>query len=225
MNLIKVCSNPTYTTGWLILLLLNLISNLALSQQKEVVPDLSKIQQPDVWTLRNREASFRNGVVYMNARPGDGTLLFTDLKFANGTISFDVKGKDEQGKSFVGLAFHLVNDSTFDAIYFRPFNFRNLDRKSHSLQYISIPDYGWDKLRKDSPGKYENSIQEDIDPNEWIHVVVKVEHPSVKVFVNDAKEPSLVVDQLSLQKEGWLGFFVGNNSEGSFKNLKVTPAP
>jgi len=66
-----------------------------------------------------------------------------NILFSNGTIEFDVKGKDVQGQSFVGLAFHGLDNSTYDAIYLRPFNFRTEDklRKIHAVQYISHPVY------------------------------------------------------------------------------------
>jgi hypothetical protein len=51
-----------------------------------------------------------------------------------------------------------------------------------------------------------------------------VASPQVSVFVGDAKEPSLVVNQLSDRKKGLVGLWVGNTSGGDFANLKiVTP--
>ncbi len=43
------------------------------------------------------------------------------------------------------------------------------------------------------------------------------------VFVNDAKEPSLVVEQLSDRKKGLVGLWVGNTSGGDFANFKIVP--
>jgi hypothetical protein len=45
----------------------------------------------------------------------------------------------------------------------------------------------------------------------------------VSVFVNDAKEPSLVVEQLSDRKKGLVGLWVGNTSGGDFANFKIIP--
>jgi hypothetical protein len=52
-----------------------------------------------------------------------------------------------------------------------------------------------------------------------------VEHPRVRVFVNDAEKPSLTVKQLSDRKRGWIGIWTGNGSGGDFANLKITPLP
>ncbi|HYS71748.1 MAG TPA: hypothetical protein VEM95_04935, partial [Thermoplasmata archaeon] len=71
--------------------------------------------------------------------PGDGVAYLEGIEFANGTIELDVKGKDVPQQSFVGVAFHGVDGTTYDAIYFRPFNFKAEDpaRRIRAVQYIS----------------------------------------------------------------------------------------
>ena len=191
------------------------------AQKNEVAPDLSKIEDSGLWTLHNREL-ITDDVVHLDGKPGDGLLWLNESMFANGLIELDIKGKDERGKSFVGLAFHGLNDSIYDVVYFRPFNFESPDRNSHSVQYISHPDYTWNKLRKEHPGKYENHLMPVPDPTDWFHATIIVDYPVVKVFVDNSDEPSLIVKQLSSRKEGWIGFWVGHNSEGYFRNLKIT---
>jgi hypothetical protein len=46
----------------------------------------------------------------------------------------------------------------------------------------------------------------------------------VRVYVNQAKEPSLVVEELSDRKGGGIGLWVGPGQGGHFANLKITPA-
>ena len=55
-------------------------------------------------------------------------------------------------------------------------------------------------------------------------VGVVVASPKVSVFVGDAKEPSLVVSQLSDRRKGWVGPWVGNSSAGDFANFRIVPA-
>lgn len=198
-----------------------LIGISAFSQSKVVTPDLSSVANPEVWTLHNRMI-LEDDVVHLNGQPGDGLLWINDLVFRNGTIEVDIKGIDQRGLSFVGIAFHVLNDSTFDAIYFRPFNFKSPERNGHSVQYISHPKNTWYFLRENFPEKYENPVSPVPDPTDWFHATIEIEYPEVKVFVNDAIEPSLVIRQLSSRKAGLLGFWVGNNSEGWFRNLKIT---
>ena len=56
---------------------------------------------------------------------GDGMAIVNDLDFAEGTIELEIKGENSPGRSFVGVAFNIQNDSTYEAVYFRPFNFQS----------------------------------------------------------------------------------------------------
>jgi len=198
------------------------ISICSMAQKKEIIPDLTSYQDTSVWVAFNRVISYDDGL-QLDSKSGEGLLWLKDFEFGNGRIELDVKGKDEQGKSFVGLAFHGLNDSTYEAIYFRPFNFKNPERNGHSVQYISHPEYTWNKLRQEHPEKYENTISPVPEPTDWFHVTIIVKYPTVNVFVNNSDEPSLTIEQLISRKEGWIGFWVGNNSEGYFRNFKIIP--
>lgn len=206
----------------LMALLISIVFSAEAQQSKVIVPDLSTVQDNQKWSAFNRDISY-NGNVHMDAKPGDGLLILKDVVLQNGTIELDIKGKNAPGRSFVGVAFHGVNDSTFDAVYFRPFNFKNPERNTHSVQYISAPEYSWYKLRSEHPGKYENKVTPVPEPDEWFHATIQVIYPEVKVYVNHSSEPSLVVNQISTREKGWIAFWVGNNSEGWFKNLKIIP--
>lgn len=191
------------------------------AQTKELIPDLSRARDTTYWSPFNRNATYRDEALYLDSKPGEGILWLKDLAFFNGIIELDIKGKNETGKSFVGVAFHGLDNSTYEAIYFRPFNFLSPLRKNHSVQYVSHPAFTWDKLREQSPGKYENETSPVPDPEQWFHAKVVVESPVVKVFVNHSKEASVTIKQLSTNKSGMIGLWVGNNSDGYFKNLRI----
>lgn len=197
---------------------------MSCSQQKDFTPDLTQISNNSLWTIHNREAHMHGGEIHLNGKPADGLLWLNDYEFSNGKIDLDIKGRDDMGKSFVGFAFHGLNDSTFDAVYFRPFNFKSPERNGHSVQYISHPINTWRKLRTDFPEKYENKLSEVPDPDSWFHATIVIDYPNVKVFVNNSDVPSLEVDQLSAREKGWLGFWVGHGSDGMFRNLTISPA-
>jgi len=210
-------------TNFLVVTFLCLVSiSTGLAQQKIRHFRTRELQEKAV--VFNRKVSFTEDAIYFDSQPGDGFLRINDFIFKNGTIEADIKGKSPE-QNFVGIAFHGVNDSTYDAIYFRPFNFENPNRKDHSVQYISHPTYTWDKLRADSPGKYEKALQVVPNPNDWFHVRIEVKFPTVKVFVNNTPEPVLTVNQLNTNQTGWLGFWVGNYSDGYFKNLRIMSTP
>lgn len=181
------------------------------------------LPNPDNWTVFNRDVDFNGEVIHMNAKKNDGVLWLNGSDFKNGTLELDIKGKDEQGKSFVGIAFHGLNDTTFDAVYFRPFNFKNPERNNHSVQYISMPANNWYVLRKAFPGKYENILTPVPEPvDDWFHAKVIIEYPHIKVYVNGSETASLEVDQISKHEHGQVGLWVGYGSEGWFRNLVIT---
>lgn len=199
-------------------------------QKKTTSPDLAKLAEGKGLKIFNRSVSSLNDGakkgVRLSESPGDGVAYLEGIEFTDGTIEFDIRGKDVQQQSFVGIAFHGVDGTTYDAIYFRPFNFKAEDpaRRIRAVQYISHPTYTWQKLRTEQPGSYEKPVMPVPDPNAWFHARVVVASPKVSVFVNDAKEPSLVVNQLSDRKKGQVGLWVGNTSGGDFANLTIVPA-
>ena len=199
-------------------------------QKKTIEPDLARLAEGNGLKVFNRSVSSLNDGakkgVRLSDNSGDGVAYLPGIEVTNGTIEFDVKGKDVQQQSFVGVAFHGVDGTTYDAIYFRPFNFKAEDpaRRNRAVQYISHPTYTWQKLRAEQPGKYEQAVNPVPDPNAWFRVRVVVASPKVSVFVGDAKEPSLVVNQLSDRKKGLVGLWVGNTSGGDFANFKIVPA-
>jgi len=190
-----------------------------------IQPDL---QDRSLWDLWGRKPEFlrgneKNGVTFLEEEPV-GLMVLKNYDFSNGTIEFDVKGRDVLQQCFVGFAFHIQNDSTYDAVYFRPFNFKHPEfvRRIHSVQYISLPAYTWRKLRAEHPQDYENAVHPVPGAEDWFHVKMVISGKTISVFVNDAAEPSLVVQKLTATTHGRLGFWVGDPTEGDFANLKIT---
>jgi hypothetical protein len=201
-----------------------------LGQVKSVEPDLAALAGGKGLTVFNRTATaFSDGArkgVRLSEAEGDGVAYLQGFEYGNCTIDCDIKGRDLQGQSFVGIAFHGIDEKTYDGVYFRPFNFKTEDaaRRIRAVQYISHPANPWQKLRAEHPGKYEKPVNPVPDPNGWFRARVVIASPKVSVFVDGAKEPCLVVDQLSDRKKGLLGVWVGNGSSGDFANLKIGPA-
>jgi len=46
--------------------------------------------------------------------------------FKEGIIDIDLRGKDVFLQSFLGIAFDVTDNNHYEAVYFRPFNFRHL---------------------------------------------------------------------------------------------------
>jgi hypothetical protein len=198
-------------------------------QRRTIEPDLAGLAAGRGLQVFGRSVSglsdsARQGL-HLSEGPGEGVAYLPGVNFANGTIELDVRGKDVPQHSFVGVAFHGTDGTTYEAIYFRPFNFRTEDpaRRVRAVQYVSQPTYPWQRLRSEHPGVYEQPVKPVPDPNGWFHVRVVVAGVTARVFVSDATEPSLVVTRLSERTTGWVGLWVGNTSGGDFANLRIRP--
>ena len=164
-------------------------------------------------------------VARLDARAGDGGALLDGVQLGEGVIEVDLKGKDVTQQSFLGIAFHVVDWTTLDAVYFRPFNFRAADpeQRAHSVQYVSHPVNTWQRLRAERPGQFEQAIEPRPDPNGWFHARIVLAGGRVEVYVNGATTPSLAVEDLGAAKSGGVALWVGNGSDGAFANLRITP--
>lgn len=210
-------------------LLLIMATSLHASAQSPDSIDISRIGKDPRWKIAGRAVSSVDvkgkHAIRLSEGAGMGVVWLDGYDFANGVIEVDLLGRSQpvQG-SFLGVAFRVVDAQTHDAVYFRPFNFRATDstRHSHAVEYVSHPQWPWEKLRADHPGQYEQPLLSAPDGDEWFHVRVVVARPKVSVFVNGATQPSLVVNELSDRTHGSVGFWVGEGSGGNFANLRVT---
>jgi hypothetical protein len=98
-----------------------------------------------------------------------GVVLLKSITFSTGSIDVDLRGRDVPQQSFLGIAFHAVDTTTYEAIYFRPFNFQSTDtdHRKHMVEYISEPEYPWYRLRKEHPLVYENTVTPLLKPTDW----------------------------------------------------------
>ena len=163
--------------------------------------------------------------IQLSAKDDEGIAWLVGENFSTGTIEFDVKGREEFQRSFVGVAFHGQDNETYEAVYFRPFNFQSDEaiRRSHGVQYIAHPDYTWRVLRTLRTMEFENQVQPaNIQATEWFHARLEVDENTVRVFVNDNPQPSLEVERIRKDlTDGRIGFWVGFGSDGRFANLEI----
>lgn len=197
------------------------------SSAQPLTPDLKAVSDGKGWKGAIAAAKLveKDGAAAIEFdKPGQNVVWLDGFEFSAGSIEFDAKGKSAPPQSsFVGVALRVVDAKTWDAVYFRPFNFRAADpnKKSHSVQYVSEPQWTWQKLRKEQPGQFEKPIDPAPDGDAWFHAKVVVEKRQVKVFVNGTAEPSLVVKELSDRPGGSVGLWC--NGYGVIANLKILP--
>jgi hypothetical protein len=162
--------------------------------------------------------------IHLSENMGNGIAWIEGSDFAEGTIEVDVRGRDVLQRSFLGIAFHRKDDSTYESVYLRPFNFRATepDRHQHAVQYMASPDYDWPRLRKEFPEEFENPVDASISPTGWVPLKVVVTSKTIEIYVGQAKTPTLQVRKLGQADRGSIGLWVGNGSDGDFANLRVT---
>ncbi len=153
-----------------------------------------------------------------------GLALPGGVEFGTGTIELELKGRNVRGRSFLGIAFNVVDERAFEAVYFRPFNFKADDPfRERAVQYVSWPANTWERLRKDHPKVFENAVNPVPDPDGWFRARIEVTTMQVRVFVNNASTPSLTVNRLPTDKKiRPIGLFV-DTGDGFFADVRVTP--
>ena len=158
------------------------------------------------------------------------------LEFSNGLIEAEVAGSPAEGASpgargFVGIAFRLQTDrdpngpQTYDAFYLRPTNGRadDQERRNHSVQYISHPDWTWSRLRRETPSRYEAYV--DLLPDTWTKIRIEVRGAQARLSVSDQPQPVLIVNDVKSgpSGKGGVALWIGPGTVAYFRNLVVTP--
>ena len=153
------------------------------------------------------------------------------LEFGNGVIEAEIAGAPapdapEGARGFVGIAFRLQNDTTYDAFYLRPTNGRadDQERRNHAVQYISHPDWPWFRLRKETPSKYEAYV--DLMPGVWTRIRIDVRGDRARLYVHGQDQPSLIVNDLKTgaQAKGGVALWLDQGTVAHFRNLTVQPS-
>src|SRR3954452_25172413 len=153
--------------------------------------------------------------------------VIKDATFRDGTIEVDLAGQPEAGaearaRGFIGMAFRMQADGSYEYIYLRPTNGRADDqiRRNHSTQYSSYPKFGFAEMRQQSPEKYESYV--DLEVGVWTRVRITVEGAKARLYVHGAAQPCLIVNDLKLgDSSGGVALWIGPGTEGYFTGLKI----
>lgn len=169
-------------------------------------------------------------MIALDPNGGRTVALIPATDFGDGVIEIDLAGvlapgAPEGSRGFVGLVFRSRADgSRFENIYLRHTNGRADDqmRRNHATQYASHPDYPWHRLRKENPGVYESYT--DLEAGVWTRMRIEVEGVRARLYVNDAPQPCLIINDLKLgETRGLVGLWIGAGAEAYFSNLRITP--
>ncbi len=159
-----------------------------------------------------------------------GFALLPGTNFQDGIIEGDIAIKIDANPGFrmpgfVGIAFRgQSNASRYELFYLRPENSRSDDQamRNHSLQYVSEPNFGWYKLRREWPWVYESHT--DLQTETWTKVKIEVKGRTAKLYVNGSTQPNLVVDGLKGEDlKGGIALWGYKGEDAYFSNFRVTP--
>lgn len=218
-------SGPLKSNRILLCIIMLLIFRETYSQS-EVSIKMIDLQNQNL-KASNREISYKTSGVkkYINLSFDKevGLLWLPVEDFKNGTVRIVMRGRNEFQRSFIGIAFHGLNDSVYEAVYCRPFNFLSVDsvRRIRSIQYISHPLFTWQKLREEQSSVFEKEVINPPDPDDWFSMTLVIRDKIIKAYINDNEIPSLTVGKLNDISSGKIGVFVADNSGGDFESIDI----
>ena len=201
-------------------------ATIPLDNPSELQPRNVKTEQV---TYKGRKALRVADAAAAGVADGIQLVILNKTEFQDGVIEIDLTGEPAAtagggARGFVGVAFRVAADAAkYECFYLRPTNGRADDqvRRNHSTQYISYPDFPWPRLRKEFPEKYESYV--DLVPGEWTKVKIEVRGDKARLYVHDAPQPVLVVNDLKQgQSQGQIALWVGTGTVAHFTNLRVS---
>jgi hypothetical protein len=175
--------------------------------------------------VRAAEAEYRGSkavhIMQVPGAQGEDTLaIVSGTELRDGVIEVDLAGAPAPGafgdaRGFIGVAFRVQPDAAkFELLYLRPTNGRAEDqlRRNHATQYVSFPDWPWQRTRQETPGLYESYV--DLEPGVWTKVKIVLAGGKARLIVNGLKLPPA---------KGGVGLWAGPGTDGYFANLRVAP--
>ncbi len=161
----------------------------------------------------------------------EGLALLPGTDFQDGVIEADIALKTTappgvRYPGFIGIAFRVRPDAShYELFYVRPGNSEAADQamRNHAVQYVSEPDFGWYRLRREWPWIYESHAE--LAMETWTKVRIEVAGRAAKLYLNGSAKPSLVVDGLKGEDlHGAVGLWSFTDEEAYFSNVRLTPA-
>src|SRR5438128_889946 len=149
------------------MLLPGALACLAHAQTRTIPLDVASLKVNNVKaeqvTWKDRAAVRLSDTGAEDLSDGARYAIVSGTDFQDGVIEADITGDTLPEKStplyrgFAGIAFRMAADGKYEAFYLGPKNGRSEDQeqRNHSVQYISIPEFPWRRLRKETPSRYE----------------------------------------------------------------------
>ena len=184
----------------------------------------------EVVTYRGRRAIKLIPAPETAGKDEDMLAVLAGDRFTDGTIEVAVAGAPRPGmppdsRGFIGIAFRTGDRGEWSEVfYLRPTNGRVDDqlRRNHSAQYVSHPEFTWNRLRQESPGMYESYV--DLESGAWTSMKIVVAGTTARLYVNGAAQPCLVVSDLKRgASAGRIALWAHVETDAYFGEIVVNP--
>lgn len=180
-----ICRKNRGLIGWL---LITSIFHLILSSGVPAQDDYIGFDS-DRWVMINAEVT-----EYLGRPALHGYAKLKDAEFENGAIEVDVAV--EGSRSYPGIFFRMQSDQTYEHFYIRP---HRMGLYPDALQYTPNINgiSGWQLYNGDG---YTAAI--DLPTDQWVHLRLEVKGTQARVFIDNAEQPSLVMNHLQIAPAG-----------------------
>jgi len=219
---------------------LTLASSTGFTQVKTATIPLDKLDEMQPRNVKTEQVTYKGrkalrvtDAAPVNVADGIQLVILKKTEFKDGVIEIELTGEPSANaggaaRGFVGVAFRVNLDAAkstakYECFYLRPTNGRADDqvRRNHSTQYISYPEFPWQRMRQEFPEKYESYV--DLVAGEWTKLKIEVFGNTARLYVHDAPQPVLVVNDLKHgQAQGQIALWVGAGTVAHFANLRAS---
>jgi sugar lactone lactonase YvrE len=161
----------------------------------------------DKWELKDAEI-----IQYLGRKALMGSAILKDIEFENGIIEVDIAVTG--ARSYPGINFRIQSEDNYERFYIRP---HRAGMYPDALQYTPVFNKvaGWQLYN----GK-GFTAGANIPTNQWIHLKIEIYRKQARVFINNGKKPSLIINDLKHGiGKGGLGLIGPKNGTAYFSNF------
>lgn len=177
-----------------------------------IKPVTAQAINPDNWQLSENGAEIVTYLGRSSLRLNRGVADLQNVRFQNGTISFDIAMEEKRG--FAGVFFRW-NDNSAEYFYLRPHMSGKPDATQYTPRYNGLA--GWQLYH--SP---RFSVASEFRFNQWIPVKLVVKNNKMDVYI-DSDTPSLHVDNLIGPSAAGMVRFAGAAQDFHISNIRIEP--
>ncbi len=148
---------------------------------------------------------------YLGQKSFTGNAILKDVEFENGVIEVDVAFEGE--RCFAGIVFRWQDGLNYEQYYLRPHQSKHPDAMQYQPVFNGLAT--WQLYSNEGyTAVYE------IPYKRWIHIKLEISGTQGRVFLDNAEEPALVINELKHGlKKGAIGVYGPANGLAHFSNF------